>query len=94
MQTNAKRITLTYGETDNNESAYMRGAPTEKQRRDRPDARRYKPPSLTPRAALQNPRNIPYIDGFGILKLPEDPGILRNSSELFENSRNFTRFLF
>ena len=49
---------------------------------------------LTPRAALQNPRNIPYIDGFGILKLPKDPGILRNSSELFENSRNFTRFLF
>lgn len=72
----------------------MSGAQTVKQRRDRLDARSPKPPSLTPRAALQNPRNIPYIDGFGILKLPEDPGILRNSSELFENSRNFTRFLF
>ncbi len=47
----------------------------------------------TPRR-ITEPRNIPYIDGFGILKLPEDPGILRNSSELFENSRNFTRFLF
>lgn len=46
---------------------------------------------------ITEPRNIPYIDGFGILKLPEDPGILRNSSEFFENSgnsRNFTRFLF
>jgi len=43
---------------------------------------------------ITEPRNIPYIDGFDILKLPEDPGILRNSSELFENSRNFTRFLF
>ena len=28
---------------------------------------------------ITEPRNIPYIDGFGILKLPEDPGILRNS---------------
>jgi len=50
---------MSYGETDNKESAYMRGAPTEKQRRDRPDARRYKPPSLTPRAALQNRVTFP-----------------------------------
>ena len=75
----------------------MRGAPTEKQRRDRPDARSRYPASFDSPRRITEPRNIPYIDGFGILKLPEDPGILRNSSELFENSgnsRNFTRFLF
>ena len=94
MQTNAKRITLTYGETDNKESAYMSGAQTKNQRRVRGRHEEIQAAKFDSPRRITEPRNIPYIDGFGILKLPEDPGILSNSSELFENSRNFTRFLF
>lgn len=97
MQTNAKRITLTYGETDNREALIC--VAHQQRNNDGTDPTRgadNRQVFDSPRR-ITEPRNIPYIDGFGILKLLEDPGILRNSSELFENSgnsRNFTRFLF